>query len=110
MPPLTPAPPKVRPLPARRRSLPAEERARAEQQTWAAAVRLAKPEPPALVADAPFSLVSYQELESQAAAIDGAVSTGQMPKAPYSLSAAEQTTLLAWIEAGAHGVPVAACP
>ncbi len=60
--------------------------------------------------DAPFALVSYQNIKSEAAAIDGAVSTGQMPKAPYSLSVAEKMTLLSWIEAGAHGVPVAACP
>ncbi len=60
--------------------------------------------------DAPFALVSFQTIKSEAAAIDGAVSSGQMPKAPYSLSPAEQTTLLAWIEAGANGVPVAKCP
>ena len=60
--------------------------------------------------DAPFALVTYVDIKQLAGQIDGAVVSGTMPEAPYSLTSAQRTTLLGWLDAGAHGVPVAACP
>lgn len=59
--------------------------------------------------DAPMPLLSLQDLQAHADDAYQAVLTGVMPAAG-TLSAGETALILAWLEAGAQGVPRETCP
>lgn len=58
--------------------------------------------------EAPFPLVTLDDLQATRLAQVGAVSSGAMPK-DGALAPADKTRLLAWLTDGAKGVPRASC-
>jgi hypothetical protein len=59
--------------------------------------------------EAPFPLVTLQDMQDTAIAQYGAISAGSMPKGS-ALEAAQKDLLLDWLMNGALGVPEARCP
>ena len=58
--------------------------------------------------EAPFPLVTLDDMQATRLAQVGAVSSGAMPK-DGALAPGDKTRLLAWLSEGANGVPQASC-
>jgi hypothetical protein len=59
--------------------------------------------------DAPMALLTLEDLQTYADRASRAIQTGVMPAAG-ELSEQEAALIVAWLEAGAHGVPTETCP